>query len=68
MSLVTQVVVGAVDPFVWSTAAVLLPVALAWAWIGHLLAKALSEESFRRAALVLIALMGASALASVVLG
>jgi uncharacterized protein len=64
-SLLLQSAVVGVAREVWASAAILVPVALGGGWIGNRLSCYVSEEVFRRATLMLIALTGVAALAAV---
>ncbi len=61
-SLILQVATGGVTRWVWTTAAVLVPIAAIGALLGHLLARRVTEGAFRTVVLVLIAASGAYAL------
>ena len=59
VSLILQTTTVGVSTGVWVTAALLVPLAGIGAFLGHVLARRISEALFRRAVLVLVAATGA---------
>ena len=66
-SLILQTVTVGVSGGVWIAAALLVPVAVGGALLGHALARHVSEAAFRRVVLTLVALTGAYVLFDTVL-
>ena len=58
-SLILQTTTVGVSGGVWITAGLLVPVAVVGALLGHVLARHVSEEAFRRVVLALVAVTGA---------